>query len=274
VYATLTAIVTWFALALLWGLRLVWEQSVEYNTGAGPRFSHVSQLRKLWSTLVDRDMILLVAVGLGLVAILLARRRTDRRAGAPSAVAPFDAVLMALWLGAAAVVLVMEPAMYRNHLASIVPPLALLFALRPPPLRWLAFSLLLTVPWAVVHLDDILRPAGFRGNEQRLVDALQQLPRDARVISDDPGFVWRAGLSTPRLMNDTSIKRIAQGRLTTASVTRAAARPETCAVVIWSTRFGRALPGLRESLGDVGYELHERYAVDRELWVKPACAPN
>jgi hypothetical protein len=268
--AALTSILTWFVLALPWGVSRVWEQSVEYNTGAGPRFSHWSQLDKLWSTLVDRDLVLLVAVALGLVAALLAARRGGDRPGAHGA----DVIVIASWLVVTAVVLVMEPAMYRNHLAMIVPPLALLFALRPPPLRWLTISLIVTLPWAVVHLDDILWPSGYSGNAARLVDALRELPDDARAISDDPGFVWRAGLSTPRLMNDTAMKRIMQGSLTTESVTSAAAERETCAVVIWSTRFGRDLPGLRESLADVGYELQERYAVNRELWTKPECMEN
>jgi hypothetical protein len=135
----------------------------------------------------------------------------------------------------------------------------------------LAVTLLVTVPWSVVHLDDILWPSGYSGNAARLVDALRELPSDARAISDDPGFVWRAGLSTPRLMNDSSIKRIAQDSLTTESVAKAAAEPGTCAVVIWSTRFGRELPGLRDALAGVGYRLQERYAVNRELWTKPDC---
>ena len=264
----IAAVATWLLLALPWGLSRVWEQSIEYNTGAGPRFSHLSQLNKLRVTLVDRDLILVVAVALGLIAALIAARRSRDRMHSANLEA---AVLMGSWVVAAAVLLVMEPAMYRNHLATIVPPLALLFAVRPPPLRWLAITLVVTVPWAVVHLDDILWPSGYSGNEARLVAALRALPADTRVISDDPGFVWRAGLSTPRLMNDTSIKRIAQRRLTTESVTEAAAEPETCAVVIWSTRFGRALPGLREELARVGYSLDERYAVNRELWTKPSC---
>ncbi len=269
-WAAAAVVATWLLAALPWGLRLVWRQSVKFNTGTGPRFSHVSQLRKLFSTLASRDLVLLVAVGLGLIAALLASRRV-----APTAAdgPRNDTVIIAVWTLATAALLVLEPAMYRNHLAIIVPPLALLFAVRPPPLRWLAIALIVCVPWAVVHLHDILWPGDLRGADAQVVAALRALPAGSHAISDMPGFVWRAGLSTPRLMNDASAKRIAQRSLTTQSVAAAAATPQNCAVVIWSSRFGNALPGLRDALSGEGYALQTRYGRNRELWTKESCAP-
>jgi dolichyl-phosphate-mannose-protein mannosyltransferase len=268
-WAAFAAVATWLVAALPWGLRLVWRQSIKFNTGAGPRFSHVSQLRKLFSTLGSRDVVLLVAVGLGLVAALLAARRgADGIVGARRD----DAVVIAAWTIATAALLVLEPAMYRNHLAAIVPPLALLFAVRPPPLRWLAVALIVCVPWGVVHLHDILWPGDLRGADAQVVAALRALPPGSQAISDMPGFVWRAGLSTPRLMNDASAKRIAQRSLTTQSISAAAATKENCAVVIWSSRFGRAVPGLRGALTSEGYTLRSRYGHNRELWMRTSCS--
>ncbi len=66
------AVVVWLAAALPWGLSRVWEQSVEYNRGAGPRFSKVSQLRKLASTLSSRDLLLVGALLLALVTVAAA----------------------------------------------------------------------------------------------------------------------------------------------------------------------------------------------------------
>lgn len=259
---------TWLASALPWGMSLVWQQSIEYNIGAGPRYSHLSQFRKLWSTLGDRDLVLVVAVGLGLIAAALAAR--GRMRPVPGGTRT-DTILVAAWCAATAALLVLEPAMYRNHLAALVPPLALLFALRPPPLRWFVLALIVTVPWSIVHLNDILRPDGYRGNDAALVRDLRALPEGARVISDDPGFVWRAGRVTPPLMNDASIKRIDQDLLTTRTVSEAAARDDTCAVVIWSARFGDALPGLRPALQRAGYEQTEHFAHNHELWTKTGC---
>jgi hypothetical protein len=270
VTAVVVAGLTWLASALPWGLDLVWEQSVKFNTGAGPRFSHSSQLRKLWSTLTDRDMILVVAVALGLLATFLAARKLIARVPGGGRE---DTLLVVAWTVAAMVLLVMEPAMYRNHLATIVPPLALLFALKPPPLRWFAIALIVTVPWSVVHLHDILWPGDYRGQEKQVVDALRALPAGAQAISDMPGFVWRAGMHTPRLMNDASAKRIAQKSLTTRSVADAAATTPNCAVVIWSARFGDTLPGLREALAREGYRQTLRFRENRELWVKEPCRP-
>ena len=42
------AVALWLASALPWGLGHVWDQSVAYNSGAGPRYAKTRQLRKLF----------------------------------------------------------------------------------------------------------------------------------------------------------------------------------------------------------------------------------
>ena len=46
-----------------------------------------------------------------------------------------------------------------------------------------------------------------------------------------------------------------------------AAEPKTCAVVMWSRRFSRNLPGLRDALQAQGYVQHV-YGINKELWLK------
>jgi len=92
------------------------------------------------------------------------------------------------------------------------------------------------------------------------------------VISDEPGFVYRAGLRTPPMLNDPSIKRIDQGSLTTDMVADAAADPRVCAVVVWSPRFARELPGLPDRLAVAGLEPRS-FGGDRTLWLRPDCRP-
>jgi hypothetical protein len=181
--------------------------------------------------------------------------------------------VLAVWTVVTALVLVLEPALYRNHLAAIVPPLALLTAVVVRSPRVLLVVLVLLLPWSVHNLQSILRPAGYRGDEAALMIRLKALPSDAQAISDDPSFVYRAGLSTPKLMNDASAKRIAQHLLTTASVARAASDPRVCAVVVWTTRFGRDLPGLPAALRRAGLVPADRYPHDRVLWLRPTCRP-
>lgn len=268
VIAAVAAVVVWFATALPWGLHRVWAQSITYHTGKGPQYSKPFQLGKLTSLLALRDGILVAAVALGLIAIIVVgvqhlRTRND------------DAVVIGVWLLAAALICVFEKALFANHIATVVIPLALLFAVRPPPLRWLAIGLVVLVPWAIYNLSDMLWPGGYHGNEAALVRDLKRLPSGARAISDDPAYVWRAGLSTPRLLNDVSKMRIDQGTLTTAGVVAAAREPETCAVVIWTFRFGALLHGLREGLTDAGYTRAREYAPFKELWLKaPGADPS
>jgi 4-amino-4-deoxy-L-arabinose transferase-like glycosyltransferase len=268
------AVVVWFASALPWGLSRVWEQSVEYNRGAGPRFSKVSQLRKLSSTLSSRDLLVVGTLVLALVTVVATAGWLGRGvAGRISAVASArrgDVVVIATWAAVTAFVLVLEPALYRNHLATIVPPLAVLAAILVRTPRVLAVLLVLLIPWSVANLHDILWPTGYRGDAAELMRELEALPHDAWVISDEPGFVYRAGLRTPALLNDPSQKRIDQQLLTTDMVADAAADPRVCAVVVWSPRFARELPGLAERLAADGLEPRV-FGGDRTLWLRPDC---
>ena len=236
------AIAVWFGSALPWGLGNVWTQSIAYNGGAGPRYAKLGQLRKLFSTLASRDLLVLAALIFALVTLFVVTR--ERR------VAPADMTVLLVWAVVTALVLVLEPALYRNHLAAIVPPLSLLAAVLIRSPRVLLVLLVLLAPWSVHNLHSILVPSGYRGEDAALMIRLRALPSDAQVISDDPGYVYRAGLRTPKLMNDTSQKRIDQHMLTTASVAHSAADPHVCAVVVWTVRFAHELHGLPAALRD------------------------
>ena len=255
----------WLAAALPWGLPRVWKQSIEYHRGAGPSYSHLSQVGKLVTTLATRDAVLVSAVVLGVFAAM--------RAASPSR-SRSDARLLGVWLALSALVLVFEKAMFANHVAAIILPLALLAAVRPPPLRWLAIALVVLIPWEVVNQRDILRPSHITGVDAQVVAQLRRLPPGAEAIADDPGLVWRAGLTTPAQMNGTTDMRIFQGGITTRIVADAAASPRTCAVVITPGGFGTQLPGLREAIATVGYGLAHAYGRDRELWLRPCPDAN
>ena len=272
--ATGAAIAVWFASALPWGLANVWRQSVVYNTGPGPRYAKLSQLRKLLSTLGSRDLLVVGALVLALITVFIGSRGvvgSEKNVPEKNQVKRADVTVLAAWAVVTAAVLVLEPALYRNHLAAIVPPLALVAAVLVRSPRVLFVVLVLLTPWSAHNLHSILAPAGYRGDEAALMITLRSLPSDAQVISDDPGFVYRAGLRTPKLMNDTSEKRIDQHLLTTASVSQAAADPHVCAVVVWSPRFGRELPGLPAALRHDGLVPADRYRHDRVLWLRPTC---
>jgi hypothetical protein len=257
------AVVLGVVATLPWGFGNVYDQSVAYHRESRALYGPGEQAWKLVTTLLSRDLPLVVAVVLGVVAAVIAHgRRLDP-----------DTVVILAWLGAASVFLILEPAMFRNHLSGLVPPLALLVAMRPPPLRWALVAAVFLVPWWAVHLDDVLLRRDYRGDEAALVDELRALPDGALVITDEPGFAYRAGRYLPRLLNDASIKRIEQGMITTERVADAAARPDVCAVVIWSTRYGKELPGLTDALVEEGYEEAAAYGGVRALWLKPDCDP-
>ena len=180
-------------------------------------------------------------------------------------------------------VLAAEQPLWRNHVAHLVPAVALLIAagvdrLRSAePIRGGAatgtFIVLagLAVPYHLVHMSDVLWPAPPGAVLAAARADLRALPRSTQVISDDPGVVWRAGRRTPDDLVDASILRIESGRLTAASLARAAADRRVCAVLIWSHRFGdlAGLPGL---LQEAGYSAGPRYGGVKTLWTRPGCS--
>jgi hypothetical protein len=80
--------------------------------------------------------------------------------------------------------------------------------------------------------------------------------------------VWRTGRRTPADLVDGSVLRIDSGRITATSLADDAADPSVCAVLVWSSRFGRfsELPRLL-----TGYREAARYGGPRVLYVKAAC---
>jgi hypothetical protein len=262
------AVAVWFASALPWGLGRVWDQSIAFHLDKPAEGSPLSRLGKLASTLAGRDLLLLVAVGLGLASAWAVRRKgraLPRRD---------DLLVVAGWLAAVVVVLVAQNLLLLNHAVMAVPPLVLLFALAPPRAPALALAVAVVVPIQAFQLSDVLVPGDAPAAEASVVADLRRLPAGARAISDIPGLVWHAGLTTPRRLNDNSAARIATGRETTAFVVAGAAERETCAVAIWSFRFAERLDGLRAGLRSVGYEHVRTYGPGRELWLKARCDPG
>lgn len=266
VAAALTVIV---AATLPWGVSRVIDQSITYHTDA-PRLETIGhQFTKLLSTLPNRDLALLVAVVLGFVAAASTRRRGER---APGSTTP-DVWILLAWLVPLLVFLVFEKNMWRPHIAAVTLPLALLVAVRPPPLKWFAIALVALVPWWAVHLSDILLPQPYHGAEAAVVSQLRALPKGAWVISDEPGLAWRADRRVPPILVDGSVLRVREHLVTTPLVARAAADPRVCAVVVWSTRYGRDLPGLPAALRAEGFTIVDRYGDVRTYWQKqtPRC---
>jgi 4-amino-4-deoxy-L-arabinose transferase-like glycosyltransferase len=252
-----------------WGVSRVIDQSITYHTDA-PRLESIGeQFNKLVSTLPNRDLALIVAVVLGFVATAIAARSGRGRSGRPvSFAARRDTLILLAWLVPLIVVLVFEKNMWRPHIAAVTLPLALLVAVRPPPFKWFAIALVALVPWWAVHLGDIVWPQPYHGAEAAVVADMRALPKGAWVISDEPGLVWRAGRRSPAALVDGSVLRVLEHIVTTPMLAKEAGNPRVCAVVVWSSRYGRDLPGLDRALRDDGFAIAHRYGGVRTFWLK------
>ncbi|MCZ7531010.1 MAG: glycosyltransferase family 39 protein [Acidimicrobiia bacterium] len=274
------ALVVGLVAAVPWGLGDVWDQSVVYHLEAAGGRTPGANLRKIASTLGDRDLLVVVAAAAAATCAVIRRLRGTPVGDTPTTdsartTGPGIGWLLGGWLVAILLLLTLEHPLWRPHVAHLVPPLALLAAWRRPSWRMLAIVLVPALAYHVVHTTEILWPGGAPGDEAAVVTELQSLPDGALVISDDPGLAWRAGRGTPPDLVDTSILRIESGRITSESLADAVADdPQICAVVVWSAvRFGsfEELPALLE---DEGFDVAARYDDSRVLYVRPDCDPG
>ncbi|MCA1845276.1 MAG: hypothetical protein LC792_19205, partial [Actinobacteria bacterium] len=231
----------------------------------------VRNLRKVISTLGDRDLPVVLAALSSLAAVGLARRRGASRTGSSA-----GGGLVAAWLAATIVVLALEHPLWRAHVSHLIPATALLVALALDRVeRRLAGAIaglaLVAVPYHAVHLSEVLWPAPPGKTLAAARADLRALPPGAQVISDDPGVVWRAGRRTPDDLVDTSILRIESRRLTAPSLARDSVVNPVCAVLVWSHRFGdmTTLPKLLE---DHGYRPTARYGGPKILYTRAGCS--
>jgi hypothetical protein len=274
-YAAGAAVAIGLAATLPWGVGRVWDQSVAYNRNATRLTSYPGAVTKAIHTLTDRDPYVLVAAGLAALVALAGWAgwmRAARRV--PHAREPLSyrpATVLGVWLVAEFALLVYEPAFWRPHVAHLIAPLALLVALRPPPLVMLLVGAAAVTPWYVGNVQPMLWPDGSGRQEQAAVDALREVPAGGLVISDEPGLLWRAERLTVPYFDDSSVKRIEQGQITAAKLAGAAARPDVCAVLVWTRRYAALDLGPR--LARVGYETVARYSNVRVLYEKPGCRP-
>ena len=280
VVAVGAAVFVGLASALPWGVARVWEQSVAYHRDSERLRSYGGNAWTLLQTLAERDpFVLAAAVAAGATALVVGwRHRHGMSVGPPPPggdVALGTALWMLVpWVAAQAVFLVAEPAMWRPHVSEIVAPLALLAVLRPAPWRVLALLGIVLAPWWAVNAQPMLWPDGYTRSESDVVARLERLPAGAWVISDDPGFAWRAGHRVPGQFVDVSMKRFQQGALTLADVTDAARDGRVCAVVIWSRNRLGSLTGLPRHLEALGFERVASYpgSAARAVYERPRCS--
>ncbi len=251
--ATGIAVAVYVVAALPFGIADVWEQSYSYHQNSRRAATHGGAFRKLLDTLWDRDKLVLVALALALITFVV-RFVVRRRAGkARDRTLTIVVGFLVLWVVMLLALLVWEPAMWRAHVAHLVPPLALLAALRPPSWKVLVIAGVVTVPFAIVSNTSILWPGGYHGEEAALVARLRTFPSDAQFISDEPGLVWRSGHDSPGDFADTSYQRLDDGSITQASLVKAASAGDVCGVIVTSpVHFGR-LGGLPDALAAHDY---------------------
>lgn len=247
--------------AVPWGLRAVYLQSIAYHGTVEGRHSVIGNLHKAASTFGRRDLPMLVlgllALALGSVA-WLRRDRTDRSGTAPLLERWFggDRFLW-WWLLAALVVFAVDPAMWRNHVSILGPPVALLIACHRPSWRIVAVVLVITVPIQVFMLRALYRPEPYRGTWAVATRAVERIPARSWALSDTGGPVWRGGGSTAPWYVDPSVLRIEtpidEIRITSASIARTADRPKVCLVLITSEERWGSFRDLPARLAENGY---------------------
>jgi hypothetical protein len=249
-------------LAVPWGAREVWEQSVVFHADADRERDYAFNWEALRLTLWYRDRLVLALVALSLIVVivLLVRRRPlfapDRPGTPPKGVL---AVAYLGWIAVLFAVLMLEAWQFSNHMAHLVPPLALLAALWPAPAFAVAVAALLILPGEYQYLRPMVWPDTYGEQRTAAMAALGGLPDNAWVVTDAPELVWRSGHVIPPSVVDPAYKRIASGDFTVDTVLDATDDPRVCAALIWKTKYGYFLRGLRQELEAAGFEQVERF---------------
>ena len=136
----------------------------------------------------------------------------------------------------------------------------------------LAVALVVATPFWIDRNTAILWPSGYAGNDRALVQKLQTLPADALVISDDPGWVWRADRRPPGAFADVSYQRIDNKGITEDSLVRAAKTGDVCGVIVSSPKHFRRFHTLPDRLEVTGFEPLHFGA--KTLYLKRDCRPG
>ncbi|MFA5882312.1 MAG: glycosyltransferase family 39 protein [Acidimicrobiia bacterium] len=250
VAAAVAAVAVPLVLAAPWGYSRVWDQSFTYHREA--RRSTVPEAAwRIVTTLFERDLFVTLTA-LVVVAVALLARASWKPSDRPVLTRP--GTVFGIWLVAQVGFLLVESAMWRPHVSQLVVPLCLLAALRLPSWRVLAVAWVVAFPVWAVSVAGLVRPGGYRGADAAVSARLRALPDSAVVVTDEPGFAWRAGRRVPDALVDVSVKQLDQGRITEADVLAAARARAACAVLITADeRMGRFddLPG---RLDDAGYQ--------------------
>ena len=167
-------------------------------------------------------------------------------------------------------VVVVSP-LWRPHVAAVAIPLVLVLGIYRPPARIMAIAAVVVVPLAVVQLDGLLAPGGYTGTEAQLVEALDELPPGAWVISDEPGVVWRSGRRTTADLVDPSMLRREQGRYDSDTLTRDAEDARVCAFIRISDQRFAAFDDLPDRLVSLGFDPVEDIGDGLVLFVRQDC---
>jgi hypothetical protein len=277
-----TAAALYLVLAVPWGLGDVVDQSFRYHRDSAREMSYGAAARKVVSTLLDRDLLVVVAAALAGATALVHRfgpgrapdgttRPDDAPAAPPGPGRGAAAALLGAWAVSQFALLVWEPALFRPHVAQLVPALALLAALAIPPWPVLAVAMVVATPFWGVTNRSILWPDADEPRWRRaLLADLRELPGDAVVIGDDPGAAWQTGRRVPGFLADPSFKRIESGAIIETTIVRAARDPHVCAVFATSTRHFLRFDDLGVRLGREGFRAVPLPG-GRVLWLRPRC---
>lgn len=301
------------AATLPWGADLVWDQSVAFQLGSAREASLLENVAKFSSVLSSRDPLIVIGLvlaailwsGLSIGRLLRGRNQlmTPPITEAPDAERPrraawlvnFSATAaLSIWASGQAALLIAEPALWSNHMTHVVIPMALLVVCRFPLIdlhlgclksigdsqraafiraACVAVVCIVAATFQVSRRGDILSPEPYKGSALLAFEALDDLPNRAQVITDEPGFTWRADLIMPAFLVDPSYKRLDDGQITLEVILSEAASDNVCAVLVWSQRHYGRFEALPDALSALGYSRVTALGGPRVLYERPECGP-
>ena len=167
------------ALSLPWGVQHVLDDYVRYHLDKTSNRKPGANLSKLWHTFYERDTFLTLLAVLAVLTSLWHRfgRARDRTGDDVRTDGGRDpARFLWWWAGVAFVVLLLQDPMFRNHLAALVAPAALLVARYRPSWRVVVVAGIVAIPFQAVTLRPLLLPHDYTGRTAEVVDGAARAP--------------------------------------------------------------------------------------------------
>jgi hypothetical protein len=290
VVAAIAATTVALAMVII-GWTVTYQQSIQYHLEKSAHQQFSERLRKVTTAFTQRDRVLfavvLISTAVWVIQILIRRsvQSSSQHQTTDSESPTLPIFALGLWILGATALLLSESALFMNHVAILIVPLALLVCEltrrisssfdEAKLLRAVAVSVvaigLATIGNLFAKSGDFMRPRDASSAERAIAHAVASLPDDAEGLSDEPGVLSFEEVRIPGYFVDGSRMRLESPvdgiRVNADLILQEANRDHVCIVAVWNEDIWGTLSDLPAGLEQRNFAATE-LGDDRRMYLK------